>query len=108
MGHTSEREFSKKIDKMREKINKKALGVKKEFNNLEKTKAFLLKNTEKDRQNLERELDKIEKKINHSKDLAPESKMRLNAETRLIKSEINDIYLDLKTRIAETYIPAYL
>jgi hypothetical protein len=87
-------------------MNKKAHDVKKEFNKLEKIKANLLKKTEADRHKLERELDKMESEINRSKDLAPESKMRLNAESSAVKSEINNTYFDLKTRIAETYIPA--
>jgi hypothetical protein len=106
MGGTSEREFMQKIGKMREKMNKKSRGVKKEFTKLEKTKVNLLKKTEENRHNIERELDKMEGKIHGSKDLAPESKRRLYTETSSLKSEINDIYFDLKTRIAETIIPA--
>ncbi len=91
---------------MREKMNKKSHGIKKEFTNLEKTKANLLKKTEEDRHNIERELEKIESKIYRSKDLAPESKRRLYEETNSLKSETKDNYIDLKTRIAETFIPA--
>lgn len=106
MGKTSEREFMKKIGKIREKMNKKAHNIKKEFNKLEKTKTNLLKKTQEDGHNIERELEKIEKKIYRSKDLAPESKRRLNAETSSLKMDTKDVYFDLKTRIAETFIPA--
>ena len=106
MGNTSEREFMKKIGKMREKMNKKSHNIKKEFIKLEKTKTNLLKKTEEDRHDIERELEKIEKKIYRSKDLAPESKRRLNAETNSLKMNTKDVYYDLKTRIAETFIPA--
>ena len=106
MGGTSEREFMQKIGKMREKMNKKSSNVKKEFTKLEKTKVKLLKKTEEDRHNIERELDKMEGKIYGSKDLAPESKRRLCAETSSLKAEITHVYFDLKTRIAETVIPA--
>jgi hypothetical protein len=106
LGNTSEREFMKKINKMREKMNKKSHSIKKEFTKLEKTKANLLKKTEDDNYNIERELEKIEKKIYRSKDLAPESKRRLNVETSSLKMDTKDIYFDLKTRIAETFIPA--
>ncbi len=106
MGNTSEREFVKKISKMREKMNKKSSGIKKEFTNLEKTKANLLKKTEEDRHKVECELEKMESKIYRSKDLAPESKRRLYVETNSLKSETKDVYFDLKTRIAETFIPA--
>jgi len=106
MGGTSEREFIKKIIKIREKMNKKSSGVKKEFTKLEKTKVNLLKKTEEERHNIERELDKIEGKIHGSKDLAPESKTRLCEETISLKVEITHIYFDLKTRIMDTVIPA--
>jgi hypothetical protein len=106
MGSTSEREFMQKIGKIQEKMNKKSRDVKKEFSKLEKTKANLLKKTEEDRHKIERELDKMIGKIHGSKDLAPESKRRLYAETSSLKSDIKDIYFDLKTRIAETFIPA--
>ena len=106
MGSTSEREFIKKINKMREKMNKKSRGIEKEFTQLEKTKATLLKKTEEDRHNIEYELEKMENKICRSKDLAPESKRRLYTETGSLKSETKDVYFDLKTRIAETFIPA--
>jgi hypothetical protein len=106
MGGTSEREFRQKIYKMRDKLNKKSRGVRKEFAKLEKTKINLLRKTEEDKHNIERELDKMEGKIHRSKDLAPESKRRLYSEASILKTEIHDIYFDLKTRIAETVIPA--
>jgi hypothetical protein len=106
MGSTSEREFRQKINKMRENVNKKSQSTKKEFNNLEKTKVHLLKKTEEDRHKIVRELDKMERKIYSSKDLAPESKRRLYAETNSLKLEIQNVYVDLKTRISETLIPA--
>lgn len=105
MGGTSEREFMQKIAKMRKKTNKKSSGIKKEFTKLEKTKVSLLKKTEDERHKIERELGKMEGKINGSKDLAPESKRRLYEETNSLKFEIKDIYYDLKTRILETVIP---
>ena len=106
MGGTSEREFRQKISKMRENVNKKYQGTKKEFINLGKAKANLLKKTEEDRNKIVRDLDKMERKIYGSKDLAPESKRRLYAETNSLKLEIQNVYVDLKTRISETLIPA--
>ena len=106
MGGTSEREFKQKIAKMREKMGKNSSNIKKEFTKLEKTKVSLLKKTEEDRHNVERDIDKMDRKIQGSKDLAPESKRRLNTETSSLKAEIKEIYFDLKTRIAETVIPA--
>jgi len=106
MGGTSEREFIQKIAKIREKMGKNSSNIKKEFTKLEKTKVSLLKKTEEDRHNVESEIDKMEHKINGSKDLAPESKRRLNTETSSLKAEIKEVYFDLKIRIAETVIPA--
>ena len=106
MGGTSEREFRQKISKMRETVNKKYQGTKKEFINLGKAKANLLKKTVEDRNKIVRDLDKMERKIYGSKDLAPESKRRLYAETNSLKLEIQNVYVDLKTRISETLIPA--
>jgi hypothetical protein len=106
MGGTSEREFRQKISKMRENVNKKYQGTKKEFINLGKAKVNLLKKTEEDRNKIVRNLDKMERKIYGSKDLAPESKRRLYAETNSLKLEIQNVYVDLKTRISETLIPA--
>jgi hypothetical protein len=106
MGGTSEREFRQKITKMRENVNKKYQWTKKEFVNLERTKVNLLKKTEEDRQKIVHELDKMERKIYGSKDLAPESKRRLYAENNSLKLEIQNVYVDLKTKISETLIPA--
>jgi hypothetical protein len=106
MGGTSEREYIQKIEKMRRKMSRKSGGVTKEFTKLEKTKVNLLKKNEENRQDIDRNLEKMKGKISGSKDLAPESKARLFAEIRSLQSEINQIYFDLKTRIAETVIPA--
>jgi RNA-binding protein YhbY len=106
MGGTSEREFMQKIEKMRGKMGKNSTKIKKEFTKLEMIKVNLLKKTEEDRHNGEREIDKMQHKIKSSKDLAPESKRRLNTETSSLKVEIRETHFDLKTRIAETVIPA--
>jgi len=87
-------------------MGKNSSNINKEFAKLEKTKVSLLKKTEEDRHNVESEIDKMEHKINGSKDLAPESKRRLNTETSSLKAEIKEVYFDLKIRIAETVIPA--
>ena len=106
MGSTSEREYVQKIEKMRKKMSKKSDNIKKEFTKLEKTKVNLLKKNEENRHDIERKLVNMQSKINGSKDLAPESKRRLFTEISSLKSEITQIYYDLKTRIAETIIPA--
>ena len=106
MGGTSEREYLEKLSKMRDNISKKACDVRNEFAKLEKTKVNLLKKTEENRHNIEREIDKLEQQIAKSKDLVPESKRRLSTETIALKREIEETYFDLRTRIAEAMIPA--
>jgi hypothetical protein len=106
MGNLSEREYREKMNKIREKMNKKSKDVKNEFAKLEKIKVNLLKKTEEIRHDAEHEIDKMQGDITKSKDLAPESKKRLQSEIVTIKSEIHEEYSLLKTRIAEAIIPA--
>lgn len=106
MGGTSEREYMEKLAKMRERMSKNSRDVRTEFAKLEKTKVNLLKKTEENRHNIEREVDKLDEKISKSRDLVPESKRRLSTETIALKREIEDTYFDLKTRIAEAMVPA--
>jgi uncharacterized protein YoxC len=106
MGALTERESKEKLDRIREKMNSKTKDIRNEFAKLEKTKADLLRKTEEARHDVEREIDKMDKDIAKSKDLAPESKRRLDTEIRFLKGEIEQKYLDLKTRIAEAIVPA--
>jgi uncharacterized protein YoxC len=106
MGALTERESKEKLDRIREKMNSKTKDIRSEFAKLEKTKADLLRKTEEARHDVEREIDKMDKDIAKSKDLAPESKRRLDTEIRFLKGEIEQKYLDLKTRIAEAIVPA--
>jgi uncharacterized protein YoxC len=106
MGALTERECKEKLDRIREKMNSKTKDIRSEFAKLEKTKADLLRKTEEARHDVEREIDKMDKDIAKSKDLAPESKRRLDTEIGFLKGEIEQKYLDLKTRIAEAIVPA--
>jgi hypothetical protein len=105
MGNLSEREYGNKLNKIKEKMNKKAKDVKNEFAKIEKIKVDLLKKTEEMRHNAEHEIDKMQGDITKSKDLAPESKRRLQSESAAIKSEIHEEYSLLRTRIAEAIVP---
>jgi hypothetical protein len=105
MGNLSEREYGNKLNKIKEKMNKKAKDVKNEFAKIEKIKVDLLKKTEEMRHNAEHEIDKMQGDITKSKDLAPESKRRLQSESATIKSEIHEEYSLLRTRIAEAIVP---
>ncbi len=106
MGGPSEREYSEKLNRITEGINKRAKGIRKDFEKLEKMKVNALKKTEDIRNSADRDIDKIEKEIIKSKDLAPESKQRLYSEILLLKDRLREQYSLLRTRISETMIPA--
>jgi len=106
MGGPSEREYKEKLSKIRGKLNKRAKNVRKDFAKIEKMKVEALKKTEEARRSAERDIDKIEGKIAKSKDLAPESKKRLRSEIVILRDEIKENYIELKTQISETLIPA--
>ncbi|MCW4052161.1 MAG: hypothetical protein NWE78_02990 [Candidatus Bathyarchaeota archaeon] len=105
MGGPSEREYSEKLNKITETINKRAKSIRKDFEKLEKMKVSALKKTEEIRSSADRDVDRIEKDIIKSKDLAPESKQRLYSEILLLKDRVREQYSQLRTRISETMIP---
>lgn len=106
MGGTSEREYTEKLNKISEKLNKRAKDIRKEFTKIEKMKVEALKKSEEARRSAQRDIDRIDEKILKSKDLAPESKKRLRSEIMVLKSEIKEEYVELKTQISKTLIPA--
>jgi len=57
------------------------------------------------RRSADKEANKIEEKIVKSKDLAPESKQRLNLELTNVRNEIEDNYATLRRQIAESIVP---
>ena len=87
---------------MKQKFDKKAKDIKKEFEKLERTKVDLLKRTKGTKHDAEREIAKIEEEIAKSKDLAPESKSRLRLEIDNLKSEVRRRYSELEMHITET------
>lgn len=101
MGGPSEREYREKLEKIKQKVDKKAKDIKNEFEKIEKAKVELLKKTKEMKHDAERELVKIEDDVTKSKDLAPESKSRLRLEIDGLKSEVRRRYSDLETRITE-------
>ncbi|UCE96905.1 MAG: hypothetical protein JSV51_04810 [Candidatus Bathyarchaeota archaeon] len=105
MGGTSEREFSEKLTRLQEKLNKRARDVHKKFQQIEKMKTESLKESEKMRNSADHDLIKIEKDIAKSKDLAPESKQRLQVEISALRHEIEEMYYQLSRKISETIIP---
>ncbi|MEM3578386.1 MAG: hypothetical protein QXX51_08100 [Candidatus Bathyarchaeia archaeon] len=102
VGGPSEREYMEKLNKIKEKIGKKAKDIRGEFEKIEKAKVDLLKKTKETKHDIERETLKMEEEITKSKDLAPESKKRLRTEIDVVKSEIRRQYAELETQIAKT------
>jgi len=105
LGGTSEREYIEKMSKIKEKILKTEKDVKNDFAKIEKIKLDTLKKTEEMRRSAENDLEKVEKDILKSKDLATESRQRLNSEIAVLKSEIGQRYTELKTQISKAIEP---
>ncbi len=105
MGDTSEREFLEKITEVKTKSGKKASEIKNDFAKVQKLKAECLKKTEEMLQSAESSLEKLEQKMAKSKDLALESKHRLNVELTDAKHQVKERYVDLKKRISISIVP---
>lgn len=105
MGGPSEREYREKLGKIKQKLAKRAVDVKSEFEKFEKAKVEMLKKTKEMKHEAEHEVTKMEEDITKSKDLAPESKQRLRFEIDAVKSEIRNSYSELETRITEAIVP---
>jgi hypothetical protein len=105
MGGPSEREYSEKLGKIKQKLTNKAIEIKNQFEKIEKTKVDLLKKTKEMKHEAEREICKMEEEIAKSKDLAPESKRRLQLEIDNAKSGTQQQYSELETHIAEAIVP---
>ena len=105
MGSTSEREYRRKMNKIQEKLNKRAKDVRNNVSKIEKIKLDALKKAEDMRRSIDKEIDKIERDIVKSKDLAPESKQRLHSEIVLLKNKTEDNDAKLRRKIDETIVP---
>lgn len=106
MGGTSEREYKKKIEKIREKLNGRARKIRSDFAKIEKMKVEALKKAEDVRRSAEHDIDKVEREITKSKDLAMESKERLRSQTAGLRDRIGQESTELKMQISKTLIPA--
>ena len=105
LGGTSEREYSEKTNKIREKLHKGVKDARDKFADIEKIKVESLKKTEDLKRSADQEVAKMEIEIGRSKDLAMESKERLRTEITGLKREIEEKYIELKKRISETITP---
>lgn len=106
MGNPSEREYREKLSKIREKLNNRAKDVRGDYAKIEKMKLEALKKSEELKRSAEHDIEKMERDITKSKDLAPESKQRLRSEIVLLRNEIREKYGELKVQISKTLIPA--
>jgi predicted phage gp36 major capsid-like protein len=105
MGGPSEREHMEKMGKIREKIIKTEREINDSFMKLEKVKLEALKKTEEMRESVSKDLEKIERDIAKSGDLASESKERLRSEIATLKNEASQKYTSLKGRLSESIAP---
>lgn len=106
MGGLSEREYREKLGKIKQKLGKKAVDIRNEFQKFEKAKVDMLKRTKEMKHEAEQEASKMEEEITKSKDLAPESRQRLRLEIDIVKTEIRESYSQLEMKIAEAIVPA--
>jgi hypothetical protein len=105
MGGSTEREFMEKLAKIKEKSIKTAKEIKSDFAKIEEIKAEALRKTEEMRRTSEHVVETVEEEMAKTKDLAPESKQRLSAEIKNVKSDILEKYSELKARISKAIMP---
>jgi hypothetical protein len=105
MGDTSEREFSEKLADIKSKSSKRVGEVIDRFSSMQKLKAESLKKTEEMMASAMHDLEKLEQDMVKSKDLAPESRQRLNADITAARAQMRQKYDELKTRISAAIIP---
>ncbi len=105
MGGTSEREHMEKMGKIREKMIRTEREISDSFTKIEKVKLEALKKTEEMKESVNKDLEKIEKDLIKSGDLASESKQRLYSEIATLKNEALQKYSSLKSRISEAIAP---
>lgn len=105
MGGASERELLEKLKKAREKMLKTEREIVDSFARIEKTKLDAMKKAEDMRSATGKDLEKLEREIMKSVDLASESRQRLNSEIASFKEDIAKKYTDLKDRITRALVP---
>jgi len=102
---SSEIEHRKKLNKIREDVNKRVKDVRDHFAKIEKVKVDALKKTEEMRRSAENDITKLEGEIAKS-DLTAEMKKALASDIANLKKEIEDRAVELRTRISGTVIPS--
>jgi len=101
---SAEYEHRKKLNKIREDMNKRVKDVRDHFAKIEKVKTEALKKIEDMRRSAEQDIRKLEGDIVKS-DLTPDVKKTLASDIATLRKEIEDRGAELRTRISGTVIP---
>jgi hypothetical protein len=103
----SEREYNDNIMKVRDNVSKKTNDVAGAFAKMHKQKSEAIKKTEDMLKNAKNDLGKMGKKINVDKDLAPESRERLDKEIVIAREELQAKYEAINRCISDVDIPVF-
>jgi len=105
MGQSSEFEHRKKLNKIREDMNKRVKDVRDQFAKMENVKLDALKKTEEMKRSAQQDIAKLETDIAKS-DLASDLKQALSSDIDILRKEIEERASELRTRIVGTAIPS--
>jgi archaellum component FlaC len=103
----SEREYNDKITRVKDNISKKTNDVAGHFAKMHKQRSEAIKKTEDMLKDATNDLGKMEKKINVDKDLAPESRERLDKEIAVAREELQVKYEAINRCISDVDIPVF-
>lgn len=104
-GLSSEYEHRKKLNKVREDMNKRVKDVRDHFGKIEKLKTDALKKIEDMRVSTQRDLRKLEEDIAKS-NLSSDAKNAVVSDIDSLRKEIEDRGSELRTRISKTLVPS--
>lgn len=105
MGQASEFEHRKKLNKIREDMNKRLKDVRDQFAKMENVKLDALKKTEEMKRSAQQDMTKLETDIAKS-DLTSDLKQALSSDIDILKKEIEEKAAELRARIIGTVIPS--
>jgi uncharacterized coiled-coil DUF342 family protein len=105
MGQSSEFEHRKKLNKIREDMNRRVKDVRDHFAKMEKVKLDALKKTEEMKRSAQQDITKLETDIAKS-DLTSEIRKTISSDIVTLRKEVEDKVAELRTRITGTVIPS--
>ncbi len=106
MGGSSEQEYGEKIRRIKEKAIKYTKDVNDKYDRIQKLKVEALDKIEEMGHTLNREILDLEEETVKTKELAPESRNRLNSEIAKVRDETQRTYERLRTNIAKAIVPS--